>query len=86
MLKLIATYTLPEWALPALINGDITGLSGTEEDQLDQFVMEFNEFEGLIFDALESESFFSCCPEFGLACQCYTVDVWGHVKEGVINA
>ena len=66
MIHSIGTYQIPVWALPALINGDTSGLSGSEESALEDFVYELSDLRmdedaqisGLIFNPL-GEAYFS---------------------------
>lgn len=75
----IDTYRIPSWALPVLINGDTSDLSGTEEDLLEQFVLEFQDrYEGLVFDA-QGEPYFATSNDVVNQCgEVYDVDVYGH--------
>jgi hypothetical protein len=66
MVHSIGTYQIPAWALPALINGDTSDLSGSEESALEDFVYELSDIRidedkrisGLIFNPL-GEAYFS---------------------------
>jgi hypothetical protein len=83
MLKKIGDYIIPEWALPALINGDNSGLTDKEESALDEFLMQFEGFEGLVF--VDSDTRFFCWTNDvdGLGAECFTVSIHGHtIKEG----
>ena len=65
MVHSIGTYQIPVWALPALINGDNSGLTDSEESAVEDFVGEFAELRigddarisGLIFNPLGSAYF-----------------------------
>jgi hypothetical protein len=41
--EVLGTYQVPAWALPALINGDYSGLSDSEEQSIEDFASDFNE-------------------------------------------
>lgn len=58
MLTEIETLQLPTWALPALINGDTSALTGAEEDQLECFLLNYESYEGLLFE-VHGEPYFS---------------------------
>ena len=66
MVHSIGTYQIPSWALPALINGDTSGLSDSEESALEDFVYELSDIRiddgarisGLIFNPL-GDAYFS---------------------------
>jgi hypothetical protein len=64
---------IPQWALPALVNGDLSGL---DEDDI-KLVMEFSEkYPKSILDITQfgergedlSDGYFSLHPAFGLPC------------------
>jgi hypothetical protein len=78
MIEHIDTYTLPTWTLPALINGDADDLSGTDENDLEVFLLEFEHYEGLVFEP-KGEPFFSFKNDVsGLGDLCVEVDIYGH--------
>ena len=66
MIHSIGTYQIPVWALPVLINGDTSDLSGSEESALEDFVNELSDIRidddarisGLIFNPL-GDAYFS---------------------------
>lgn len=66
MVHSLGTYQIPVWALPALINGDTSDLTGSEEAALEDFVGELSDLRmdedaqisGLIFNPL-GEAYFS---------------------------
>ena len=79
-------YTFPAYALSALINGDYSGLEEGDEKNLNEFLKRehyVDDWDIKRNDAGEPEhygdTYFSSCPEFGLACDC--VDVVGIVFE-----
>jgi hypothetical protein len=49
MIKHIDDVQIPEYLLPALINGDTSDLSGTEENDLKTFLLDYQDYEGLVF-------------------------------------
>lgn len=84
MVHSIGTYQIPAWALPALINGDTSDLSDSEESALEDFVLEFqDEYEGLIFNPL-GEAYFSNRNDVdGLGGDVIEVEVLGHLVSSV---
>jgi hypothetical protein len=86
MLKKIGDYIIPEWALPALINGDTSGLTGTEENNLECFINDLGDWENLVF-VDKGEKFFSWRNDIdGLGAECFEVTIYGHpVQEGAHN-
>ena len=66
MIHSIGTYQIPVWALSALVNGDKSGLTDSEESAVEDFVYELSEIRmdedarisGLIFNPL-GEAYFS---------------------------
>jgi uncharacterized protein (DUF3820 family) len=86
MLKKIDTYTVPEWALPYLIYGETDDLSGTEENDLEQFIMQFDDYEGLVF-VDKGESYFNWTNDVnGVAGTVIDVTIYGHEIEGANHA
>jgi hypothetical protein len=87
MLQKIDTYTIPEWALPALINGDYTGLSDVEECAIEEFLTGFWDFEGLVFIDGNTK-FFSWSNDIDqFGAECFEVSIHGHlVEKGVSHA
>lgn len=55
----LVEYTLPNWALSALINSDSSGLTGNEEKILNKFVKE-NLKEYRIFFAIDAKDLGFC--------------------------
>jgi hypothetical protein len=83
MLEKIDTFKVPVWCLPALINGDTSALSGTEENQLEEFTMQFDSHEGLVFEP-GSEEYFSGSNDIdGLGGNVIDVTIHGHPIEGL---
>ncbi len=82
MLKHIDDVQIPEYLLPALIYGDTTGLSGTEENDLEVFLLDYQDYEGLVFDC-KGESYFNWSNDVnGVACTVIDVTIYGHEIEG----
>ena len=83
MIQEINTYTIPAWALPALINGDTSGLTGGEEYALECFINDLGEWENLVF-VDKGEPFFSWSNDVdGLGAECFEVTIYGHpAQEG----
>lgn len=78
-LHLIETVQLPTWALCYIFNNDSSGLSDDEVQQVDSW---YDGYTGGVTVALsaDNESSFTTSPEFGLACDCETADIWGQVQ------
>lgn len=61
-------YVLPTWTFPAIVNGDYSGISDDEAEQINNFV----ENEGIISLSPEGEEYFSLHTDFntlGTTCQ-----------------
>ena len=59
MIQIIGTYQIPVWALPALMNGDCSGLSESEGEAVDNFENQLlSEHQGLVYNPV-GESYFS---------------------------
>ena len=59
--------SIPMWALPALVNGDFTGLTDEEVEQVEEWLEESGYTEVCPPD--EDSPYFSLAPAFGLACE-----------------
>jgi hypothetical protein len=81
MLKHIDDVQIPEYLLPALINGDTSDLSGTEENDLEVFLLDYQDYEGLIFDYKGEPYFAWSNPVNGLGCTVIDVSIYGHAIE-----
>ena len=89
--QVIGTYKIPAWALPALINGDYSGLSEPEEQAIKDFESEFVEacredgFEplvGLIYNPIDETPYFSNWNAIdGLGGDVYEVEVIGNFQS-----
>lgn len=78
MLIEIDTVKIPEWALPVLINGDSSACTGTEENVLETFLLDYEDYDGLVFD-YQGESYFSHDnPVDGLGGMVIDVTIYGH--------
>lgn len=78
MLIEIDTVKIPEWALPVLINGDSSGCTGTEENALEVFLLDYEDYDGLVFD-YQGESYFSHDNSVdGLGGMVIDVTIYGH--------
>lgn len=83
MLEKIDTFKVPVWCLPVLINGDTSDLSGTEENQLEEFTMQFDSYEGLVFEP-GAEEYFNWSNDIdGLGGTVVNLTVYGHPIEGL---
>lgn len=81
MLEHIDDVKMPVYLLPALINGDTSDLTGTEENNLEVFLLEYQDYEGLVFD-YKAEPYFSWSnPVNGLGCTVVDVSIYGHAVE-----
>lgn len=85
MLVELDTYLVPEWALPAIINGDTSGLSDEDEQLITQWEMRLGATGPLVYDIADEESQFTSRPAFGLACNCYNVRVYHYVMSNSMS-
>lgn len=65
--------TLPAWALPYLINGDDTGMSAEDLEQVKTWE---NSWEKPITIEIVGDPYFCGCPEFGAAAEVYDCKVF----------
>ena len=93
--EVLGTYQVPAWALPALINGDYSGLSDSEEQSIEEFASDFNEacncgdelpahwfLVGLIFNPIDDTPYFSSRNAIdGLGGEVYDVEVVGNFQS-----
>ena len=86
MIKHIDDVQIPEYLLPALINGDTTGLSGTEENDLEVFLLDYQDYDGLVFVDKGEPYFAWSNPVNGLGCTVIDVSIYGHEIEGASHA
>jgi len=71
-------YQFPAYALPALFNGDDSGMEQEDIDNLEAFLKRESYID--TWDCPdEAEPYFTWNPEFGLACDC--VDIIGIIWE-----
>lgn len=83
------TLSIAGCYLPALINGDASGIDETEFAELDRFLMELRNRirehhdadEDICYDLVvtSDESFIGMCEVSGLYSDCHDVDVVAHV-------
>jgi hypothetical protein len=66
--------------LPALINGDYTGLDDTEAKQLDQFVDQWQHLSGT-FDVLPTGTDFKVCEVCDLYAETHDVRLYFYNKD-----
>lgn len=81
MIKHIDDVQIPEYLLPALINGDTTGLTGTEENDLEVFLLDYQDYDGLVFVDKGEPYFAWSNPVNGLGCTVIDVSIYGHAAE-----
>jgi hypothetical protein len=86
MIKHIDDVQIPAYLLPALINGDTTGLSGTEENDLEVFLLDYQDYDGLVFVDKGEPYFAWSNPVNGLGCTVIDVSIYGHAVEGANHA
>ena len=90
--QVLGTYTVPAWALPALINGDYSGLSDSEEQAVQEFESDFLEasrlgdelesLSGLIYNPIDFVPYFSNNNAIdGLGGDVYDVEVVGNFQS-----
>ena len=74
------TYQIAGHFLPALVNGDRTGLSDQEDEQLDKFLADLTEelqcFPGAMIFEPADESNFAYDDVTGLLAECYETVVY----------
>lgn len=85
------TLSIAGCYLPALINGDVSGIDETEFAELDRFLMELRNRirerhdadEDIRYDLVvtSDESFIGMCEVSGLYSDCHDVDVVAHVSR-----
>ena len=62
----VIEYTLPEWTLPALINGDLSGLANSEIDALDALHVDIDQYAGnrpFHWSIREEDPYFAPCND-----------------------
>ena len=74
------TYTIdcPTWALSYLINGDASGLTDEDIEQVDEWCEDMRDDTGdgyIVYDASDEHPSFNPYPCFGLPCDCITMTV-----------
>lgn len=68
----ICNYILPSWALPAIVNGDESGLEEGEGEKIANFI----EAEGILSVSPQGEEFFSHTNDLdNMGSTCYDCDV-----------
>lgn len=81
MLTEIDTVKIPIWALPALINGDYSGLTDLEENLIEDFLRVYDDYEGLVFEP-DHESYFAMTNDVIFqGGEVYDVTIYGHLVE-----
>lgn len=76
-------YNISEHFLPAIINGDYSGLSDDEENQLNRFLSTANTVDNPRWDIDQPENqdaHFAACDVTGLFSNCYNVKL--HFNKG----
>jgi hypothetical protein len=73
-IKLLDTVTIACAWMPAIINGDYTGLSDFDELELDEWLKDY--LAGAIFDCKDSGFWARDCVT-GLMADCYEVEIYG---------
>jgi hypothetical protein len=69
-------YTIAGHYLTAIVNGDYSGLSDEEENDLNRFLSEANNLDNATWDLPEDEPHFAICEICGLHADCYTVKLY----------
>lgn len=81
MTRYIATYLVPTWAIPYLVNYDWSGLTGEDVEEVDEW--EYREFVSCGWTCLEycvqweDGVDFEVQPAFGLPTDCVQVIIYG---------
>lgn len=91
----IDTITIGRHFLPALINGDLTDLSPSEEFRIEQehghyiseaaFLMPHRDVATIIYDPVGEESHFARCEWCGVMADCYEIKVVALVSSKTHN-
>ena len=68
----VDTVQVPDYALPAIINGDFSNLDAEETANVQQFM---DEYPGHIFSPRDEHPSFNNSPAFGLAADCVAMDI-----------
>lgn len=77
----------PTYALSYLFSGDSEGLEYNEAKAVDDIRARLNTtHEGVTYDQDAASIEFTNNPEFGLPCECLTVNVWGTPRNAVSNS
>jgi len=78
VIKALYTMHVGDHFLPALINGDYSGLTATETAQLNEYT-DSRKGLGTVYEPHREEHDFRCCDISGLSGLCTTVTVSGYV-------
>ena len=71
----IDSLQIPDYALPAIINGDYSGINDPEDTKNIEQFLNNDLYKGVIFSPREEEPSFHAVPAFGLPADTVTVDV-----------
>ena len=71
---------IPAWALPYLINQEVSGLSSDDFHVVEKWLRHWQNEAitlggHLVISPLDEREFFTKYPEFGLACDCVECDI-----------
>ena len=80
--KLLDTQNVPSYALPAIINGDFSGIDSEEDAKDIRAFMEREYYKGAIFSPRNEHRSFTTATAFGLPTDCVTVDI---LRTGTIK-
>ena len=81
-IETIGAVRLPDYAASYLVNGDSSGISEEDIQNIDNWIDSYYEgYSGLIWDIEGEEGSFDSCPPFGLACNTFKCMVFGHAVK-----
>ena len=75
-IHLIKTIKLPIWSASYLFNADSTGLDPEDAEMVHDWEQNFDEQLPITLNVINTELGFEPFPEFGLACDCYEVEIY----------
>jgi len=78
-LELVDTFKIPSWAMPALVNGDYSGVPDEDANKIDRWLDSLYH-DSLCFEQLDSTEF-DTQAAFGLPCSTIRCHVYGHRKQ-----
>ena len=80
--KFIDTQNVPSYALPAIINGDFSGIDSEDDEKDVRNFMDNEQYKGAVFVPRDEHPSFTTATAFGLPTDCVTVDI---LRTGTIK-